>query len=161
MPSTPPSSPQVESPPQQGYYQLWSSGDYSTQCMSSQSSPLSSSPTSSIDSIVYNEPRIVPRRKELPSAKACVASANFLATSFKHSNLNVTCAFCKNNGEPHHIYTSHLMKNAKGKVTCPLLKIYVCPICGETGDSAHTITYCKKYKLLKRNNLITNSMKSQ
>ncbi len=152
-------------------YQLWSGVDlinfareesldspHSLKRKNSESSTMSTSPTSSIDSI-YSIEASTRKVMELPSTKACVANngLNFLAAVKQNrSSLNQCCSFCKNNGEPEYIYTSHLMKNAKGKVTCPLLKIYKCPICGESGESAHTITYCKKYKMLKRNNLLSN-----
>ncbi|KAK6177972.1 hypothetical protein SNE40_012825 [Patella caerulea] len=53
-----------------------------------------------------------------------------------------TCVFCKNNGEPVTVYSSHLLKDDSGKVTCPILWRYTCPLCGITGDNAHTIKYC-------------------
>jgi hypothetical protein len=139
----------------------------------SSSSAQSSSPTSSIDYSSCNESTSHSHLQQhnhhkrngqnLPSAKAAFAANNgnngygldFLAAVIRQtSKLNTCCSFCKNNGESEKIYTSHTMKNSKGKVTCPLLKIYKCPICGQTGDSAHTITYCKKYKLLKRENML-------
>ncbi len=138
----------------------------------SSSSALSSSPTSSIDysscneytshSSLQNQNNHHHKRngQNLPSTKAAYAANNgygldFLAAVIRQtSKLNTCCSFCKNNGESEKIYTSHTMKNSKGKVTCPLLKLYKCPICGQTGDSAHTITYCKKYKLLKRENML-------
>ena len=126
------------------------------------SSTLSSSPTSSVDysssnESNYNHQHHQRRGQDLPSTKAIAYNNNgldFLAAVRKSSKLNACCSFCKNNGEAEKIYTSHTMKNSKGKVTCPLLKIYICPICGQTGDNAHTITYCKKYKLLKRENML-------
>ena len=54
----------------------------------------------------------------------------------------VTCAFCRNNGEPLSVYGSHVLKDAYGRVTCPILRRYTCPICGCSGDDAHTIKYC-------------------
>jgi len=50
--------------------------------------------------------------------------------------------FCRNNGEAEAVYTSHQLKDPEGAVTCPILYIYTCPICGANGKSAHTIKYC-------------------
>ena len=52
------------------------------------------------------------------------------------------CVFCRNNGETESFYTSHYLKDAEGKVTCPVLRAYTCPLCGANGDAAHTIKYC-------------------
>ncbi|KAJ9598047.1 hypothetical protein L9F63_026848, partial [Diploptera punctata] len=52
------------------------------------------------------------------------------------------CAFCKNNGEEERYYKGHTLKDSMGKITCPILKAYVCPICGANGEVAHTIKYC-------------------
>lgn len=52
------------------------------------------------------------------------------------------CVFCRNNGEAEAVYTSHQLKDPEGAVTCPILYIYTCPICGANGKSAHTIKYC-------------------
>lgn len=52
------------------------------------------------------------------------------------------CAFCKSNGEPRSFYTSHSLRNTRGKVNCPVLYVYVCPICGSTGENSHTLRYC-------------------
>ncbi|XP_067132855.1 nanos homolog 3-like [Centruroides vittatus] len=58
------------------------------------------------------------------------------------------CRFCKNNGELPRFYKSHTLKNERGKVNCPVLRAYTCPICNnEGGDDAHTIRYCPKNKL--------------
>ncbi|XP_064596084.1 uncharacterized protein LOC135462767 [Liolophura sinensis] len=55
---------------------------------------------------------------------------------------NTVCVFCKNNGETLSVYGSHLLKDSSGRVTCPVLRRYTCPICGTSGDTAHTVRYC-------------------
>ncbi len=52
------------------------------------------------------------------------------------------CTFCKTNGEPEIIYTSHSLKDASDRITCPILQRYVCPDCGATGEKTHTKKYC-------------------
>ncbi|KAL2763059.1 nanos-like protein 2 [Daubentonia madagascariensis] len=52
------------------------------------------------------------------------------------------CNFCKHNGESRHVYSSHQLKTPEGVVVCPILRHYVCPVCGATGGQAHTLKYC-------------------
>lgn len=52
------------------------------------------------------------------------------------------CNFCENNGESQKVYQSHPLKDSLGKVVCPVLRLYTCPKCGESGDYAHTNKYC-------------------
>lgn len=47
------------------------------------------------------------------------------------------CVFCKNNKETEEVYMGHILKTAKGKVVCPRLREYVCPICSATGDNGN------------------------
>ncbi|XP_068633613.1 nanos homolog 1-like isoform X2 [Battus philenor] len=58
---------------------------------------------------------------------------------------NGKCAFCKSNGQSVMWYTSHILKDKKGRVKCPILRAFKCPLCGETGDRAHTPKYCPQY----------------
>ncbi|XP_037029248.1 nanos homolog 1 [Bradysia coprophila] len=57
---------------------------------------------------------------------------------------NNFCQFCENNQEPPKVYNSHSLRDSKGKLMCPRLRKYVCPICNATGDNAHTVRYCTK-----------------
>ncbi|XP_062975021.1 nanos homolog 3 [Elgaria multicarinata webbii] len=52
------------------------------------------------------------------------------------------CSFCKNNGESKHVYMSHRLKDATGRVRCPILRNYTCPQCGASDDAAHTRRFC-------------------
>lgn len=55
------------------------------------------------------------------------------------------CAFCMSNGEAEHVYRSHVLKDPEGRVTCPVLYMYNCPICRNGGGPrAHTVKYCPK-----------------
>jgi len=56
--------------------------------------------------------------------------------------IHEVCKFCLSNGESEAQYRSHLLKNRSGLVTCPVLRVHVCPFCGATGDFAHTQRYC-------------------
>jgi len=54
------------------------------------------------------------------------------------------CVFCRNNGEDESVYSTHALKSPDGKVTCPILFAYECPICRATGENAHTLKYCPR-----------------
>lgn len=68
------------------------------------------------------------------------------------------CSFCRRNGEPEVVYTSHMLKDRGGKVTCPQLYKYRCEICGATGPEAHTRYYCPEtqHHLLRNANAAAN-----
>lgn len=53
------------------------------------------------------------------------------------------CRFCQVNGESSETYLSHNLRSDEGRVTCPVLREYNCPICNNGGgDFAHTLKYC-------------------
>lgn len=52
------------------------------------------------------------------------------------------CVFCRNNGAPEEVFGTHILKTADGRVLCPILRAYTCPLCRANGDHAHTIKYC-------------------
>ncbi|XP_068154183.1 protein nanos isoform X1 [Drosophila tropicalis] len=58
------------------------------------------------------------------------------------------CVFCENNNEPEAVIYSHTVRDSFNRVLCPKLRTYVCPICGASGDSAHTIKYCPKKPII-------------
>ncbi|KAF6037289.1 NANOS2 [Bugula neritina] len=65
-----------------------------------------------------------------------------IATGIKPASSNVTCNFCRGNGERPVVYNSHALRDTDRNLTCPVLRSYVCPQCGGTGDTAHTLSYC-------------------
>ncbi|KAH8307629.1 hypothetical protein KR044_005897, partial [Drosophila immigrans] len=69
---------------------------------------------------------------------------SFVQYNFFIPQVNRHCVFCENNNEPEALVNSHSVRDTHGRVLCPKLRTYVCPICGASGDSAHTIKYCPK-----------------
>ena len=59
------------------------------------------------------------------------------------------CRFCQNNGEEEVVFLSHATKENNGTVICPILREYICPVCGQSGDKAHTVSYCPNIRRSK------------
>ncbi|XP_049420735.1 nanos homolog 1-like [Epinephelus fuscoguttatus] len=70
------------------------------------------------------------------------ASPSSLSDSSCSEASSLYCPFCRHNGETAKVYRSHNLKSEDGKVSCPILYNYTCPICEATGDNAHTRSYC-------------------
>ncbi|XP_016974820.1 protein nanos [Drosophila rhopaloa] len=66
----------------------------------------------------------------------------------KAKEISRHCVFCENNNEPEAVVNSHTVRDNLNRVLCPKLRTYVCPICGASGDSAHTIKYCPKKPII-------------
>ncbi|KAG5682300.1 hypothetical protein PVAND_011660 [Polypedilum vanderplanki] len=94
------------------------------------------------NSIAYNEQQVKTSKKRRSKVKP------------NKKSLENFCAFCKNNGEPMAVFNSHAVKDAKGRVLCPKLRIYKCPICGKDGDEAHTTKYCPEKKIITYEDII-------
>ncbi|CAF0795427.1 unnamed protein product [Didymodactylos carnosus] len=56
--------------------------------------------------------------------------------------IKMKCKFCFENGESFEVYRSHMLYNGAGTILCPILRAYICPKCGATGDLSHTLRYC-------------------
>nr|AQX83030.1 nanos [Oscarella lobularis] len=54
------------------------------------------------------------------------------------------CVFCRNNGEDESVFATHTLRTPDGKIMCPILRAYTCPLCGAQGDDAHTVSYCPR-----------------
>ena len=52
------------------------------------------------------------------------------------------CIFCQKSGKPIVTQKSHTLRDENGCVACPFLRATMCPLCGATGDDAHTVKYC-------------------
>ena len=86
---------------------------------------------------VAKKPQVSVHRLELDIANNVAECSYETVSSFTQ-----VCVFCRNNGESESFYTSHYLKDSEGKVTCPVLRAYTCPLCGANGDASHTIKYC-------------------
>jgi protein nanos 1 len=75
-------------------------------------------------------------------AAGCISTASSIRSKKRARKQIQECVFCKNNGEQESYYKRHILKDSEGRVVCPILRAYTCPICNANGDDAHTIKYC-------------------
>ncbi|XP_050320064.1 protein nanos [Bactrocera neohumeralis] len=86
--------------------------------------------------IAYNGQNIKKSQKRFGGSKLDKFSA------VKH------CVFCENNNEPEAVVKSHAVRDSLGRVLCPKLRTYICPICKASGDKAHTVKYCPQKPII-------------
>ncbi|XP_038598127.1 nanos homolog 3-like [Tachyglossus aculeatus] len=88
--------------------------------------------------------RVVEAFREEPALADSRPAASSSSSSWGERRLPQppSCSFCRHNGEARHIYQSHNLKDAEGRVVCPILRGYVCPQCGASQDAAHTRRFC-------------------
>lgn len=103
---------------------------------------LSSSPATSSDSGYFNQPQGSVAH-ESPVHQTLGSLPLHASQGIHQPRLRArNCSFCFKNGERQCVYNSHELKNEQGIILCPILRRYVCNICGATGDKAHTRKYC-------------------
>ncbi|KAI3355284.1 hypothetical protein L3Q82_018136 [Scortum barcoo] len=77
-----------------------------------------------------------------PGSRTSAEGSSASADSGSCGSSSDFCRFCKQNGESAQVYRSHRLQSDDGRVVCPILWSYTCPICEATGDRAHTRRYC-------------------
>ena len=68
----------------------------------------------------------------------CLDWKNCIVVFFAMSLSKLLCRFCQSNGEDESWYHGHVTRSPAGKVLCPVLRVYTCPVCAVIGDNAHT-----------------------
>jgi hypothetical protein len=92
-------------------------------------------------------------KKVLPIRSDAIDMTQHIENAKKLKQINnkiLYCTFCRTNGESEDVYTSHILKDSTDKISCPILRKHICPICAKTGDDAHTMTYCSVFNKSRR-----------
>ena len=110
-----------------------SSSSISSDSSSSSSSAESRSPSPTLESTNQNDFQM--QYKLTLQRKRAILNQN------QYSKVRF-CIFCQKSGKPIVTQKSHTLRDENGCVVCPFLRATVCPLCGATGDDAHTIKYC-------------------
>ena len=97
------------------------------------------------------EKKMLPKRSDQVDMSELVRAA---AIQKANGGRAKSCTFCKTNGEREEIYTSHSLKDANDRITCPILALYSCPICGASGEQTHTKKYCPVLQKNIRNEML-------
>ncbi|XP_046915952.2 nanos homolog 2 [Dermatophagoides farinae] len=79
-------------------------------------------------------------------------NVDYISIELMRNYRGPSCNFCRENGEPFQIWSSHYLRDQNGKLQCPILRSHSCEFCGATGDHAHTRSYCP----YKHNPLVTD-----
>ena len=73
-----------------------------------------------------------------PYANAKIAAVAVLRNQSRVQK-PVVCVFCRKNGESEEFYRKHTLKDGNGKVQCPVLRRFKCPLCDATGENVCTL----------------------
>jgi hypothetical protein len=56
----------------------------------------------------------------------------------------IECSYCRLINKSADQYSTHVVREPDGKTNCPELQQSICPLCGATGEKAHSEYFCPK-----------------